>query len=125
MKVLAKKYYRVKGYPKVSEAHHTVTDNYIQADVYYTKGGYSYFSYKDTPRGYFISAVRIGRYTMKGGYEMESHTLFGGDGAKQMVKEVSRQTAKGDREALEFYEQNIDEFVRKVFPDLELEEEEE
>lgn len=124
MKVLAKKYYRVKGCPKASEAGYSVTDNYVQADVYYTKGGYSYFTYKDTPRGYFVSAVRIGRYTTDDGYEMESHTLFGGNGAKQLIKEVSRQTAKGDREALEFYEQNINEFVRKVFPDLEFEEEE-
>ena len=121
MKVLAKRYYHIKGCPKANEADYNVTDNYIEADVYYTKGGYSYFTYRDTPRGYFMSVSRIGRYDL-GGAIMEAQTLFG-SGYKQMIKEVSRQTAKGDRESVEVYERDIDEFIKSVFPDLELEEE--
>lgn len=120
MEILAKRYYHIKGCPKANDATFSVTDNYIEADVYYTKGGYSYFSYKNTPRGYFMSVSRIGRYDMNG-VMMESHS-FGAAGCKKMLKEVSRQTAKGNREAVEIYERDIAEFVKEVFPDLELEE---
>ena len=123
MKTLAKRYYHVIGCPKADEITHTINNNYVVADVYYDKGGYSYFSYKSTPRGYFMSVYRMGRYVTEDGYGMEVHTLFGNGGMKRMIKEVSRQTAKGDREAIEIYERDIEEFVREVFSDLELEEE--
>ena len=120
MKTIETKLYHIKGEPTEREAGWSTSDNYIEADVYYTKGGYSYFTYKNTPRGYFMSASKIGRYIVDK-IVMESRTL-GGEGYKEMIKEVARQTAKAESEAIEYFNANIDEFVRKAFPGLELEE---
>ena len=122
MKVLKRRLYHIVGYPKATETDRSY-NNYVEADVYYDKGGYSYFSYKAIPRGYYMSTSIMGRFTWEG-VAMESHT-FGGRGYKQTIKEVSRQTAKASHEAIEYYEKNIDEYVKNAFPDLELEFEEE
>lgn len=113
-------YYHIKGTPIASEADWGVNDNYIEADVYYTKGGYSYFTYKNTPRGYFMSVRKIGRYTANG-IEMVSRT-FGGEGYKALIKETARKSAKASSEAEEYFNENINEFIGNAFPGLELEE---
>lgn len=122
MKVLKRRFYRIVGCPKATETDRSY-NNYVEADVYYDKGGMSWFSYKVIPRGYYMSTSIMGRFT-SGGVAMESHTL-GGRGYKQTIKEVSRQTAKASREAIEYYEKNIDKYVKDAFSDLELEFEEE
>lgn len=119
MEKIETRYYHIKGTPTASEADWQTTGNYIEAEVYYTKGGYSYFTYKNTPRGYFISARKIGRYTTNG-IEMISRTL-GGEGYKALVKETARKSAKAASEAEEYFNKNIDAFIKNAFPELELE----
>lgn len=120
METIKQIYYHIKGTPTASEADWQTTGNYIEAEVYYTKGGYSYFTYKNTPRGYFISARKIGRYTTNG-IEMISRTL-GGEGYKALVKETARKSAKAASEAEEYFNENIDAFIANAFPGVELEE---
>lgn len=116
MKVIRTRYYHINGTPKASEVGlgHAKA-NYIKAEVYYDAGGYSYFTYKNNPRAYYISAVDIGR---GGGYE--SHTLFNDRGRKQMVTEVTRQSKKREAEALAYFNENIDEFVRRIYADVDI-----
>ena len=121
MKYIKEIYYHIKGTPKAEDAGMgTVRDNYVKADCYYDKGGYSYFTYKQTPRAYFISAHKIGRGKSSCGY-YESYQLFSDDGGKMLVREVARQTKKGEAEALAFFEENIGRLLERLYPDLELE----
>ena len=116
MKTIAKRYYHVNGTPTAEEAGINVPiGNYIKAEVYYDEGGYSYFTYKNHPRAYYISAVEIGR-----GGNYESHTLFSDTGRKQMICEVTRQSKKREAEALAYFEENIDEFVKRVYADRDI-----
>lgn len=120
MKTIQQRYYHIKGTPKAEDVGiSSVHDNYIKADVYYSEGGYSYFTYKNTPRGYFMSVHKVGRGKDSCGY-WESTALFANDGCKKMISEVNRQSKKREENALTYFEANIDNFLKAVFPDLEL-----
>ena len=123
METIAKRHYHIKGMPTKESATWQTVDNYIEADVYYTTGGFSYFSYKNTPRGYFMSVRKIGKYATDNGVIMEAR-LLGGDGRKKLIKEVARKSNKATEEAKKIFESEIDDLIAVVFPDLELELEE-
>lgn len=123
MNTIEKRFYHIKGMPKAEEADWQTNENYVEADVYYTKGGYSYFTYKNTPRGYFMSVHKIGRYTSDG-VAMESHTLFSGDGMKRLIKETTRSSKSAEQYAHDVYKAEIEDFLSQVYPGLELELEE-
>ena len=123
MNILQQRYYHIKGTPDADEiGMGSAKENYVKAEVYYSEGGYSYFTYKQTPRAYFMSVYKLGRGKDAAGY-WESHTLFGNDGAKKMVFEVNRQSKKKAEQAQEYFETNIEQFLKAVYPDLELERE--
>ena len=116
MKTIAKSSHAGNSTPTAEEAGINVPiGNYVKAEVYYDEGGYSYFTYKNHPRAYYISVVEIGR-----GGNYESHTLFSDTGRKQMVCEVTRQSKKREAEALAYFEENIDEFVKRVYADRDI-----
>lgn len=124
MKVIKTIFYHIEGTKKVDEIGLGSSEqNYVKAEVYYDEGGYSYFTYKNTPRAYFMSAVKIGRGRDSAG-TWESHTMFGSDGRKLLIEEVNRQSKKREADALAYFEANIDDFVAKVFPDLKVTREE-
>lgn len=124
MKILQKINYHIKGTPKMSEAPVGSADsNYLQAMVYYTEGGYSYLTYKNTPRGYLMSVVDV-QMSKKNGIVSVAHTLFNERGRKHMIKEVTRQSKKAEAEALEYFKANIVDFVNKAYPEHTIEEEE-
>ena len=52
MKTIAKRYYHIVGTQTAEEGGINTRYNYIKAEVYYDEGGYSYFTYRNTPRGY-------------------------------------------------------------------------
>ena len=70
-------------------------------------GGYSFFSYKQTQRGYYVCVMAVERRECAGGY-MEGYSLFGGDGIKQLVIPVDRQSKKAEASAMEMYESTRD-----------------
>lgn len=121
MKVLKTKYYHIKGTPDINEIGlGSAEQNYIKAECYYDEGGYSMFTYKQVPRAYYMSVYKLGRGKDRCGI-WESHALFGGDGCKLKLKEVKRQSRKAAEEALAYFDEQIDDFVSKAFPDLEIE----
>lgn len=123
MKNIKSIYYHIDGTPMAEEVGIGSTrENYVRADVYYSEGGYSFFTYKNTPRAYFMSVCKIGRGKDEHG-AWESMGVFSNGGAKMMLQEVTRQSKKREAEALAYFEEHIDEYVAKVFPELELEKE--
>lgn len=123
MKTIKTIYYHIKGEPKAEDVGIGSThENYIKAEVYYSEGGYSFFTYKNTPRAYFMSVHKIGRGKNEHG-AWESVGVFSNGGAKMLLEEVKRQSKKKEAEAVSFFDMNIDDYVAKVFPELELEKE--
>lgn len=123
MKTIKTYYYHIDGTEKAEEREMGNTSvNYVKADVYYSEGGVSMFTYKNTPRAYFISVHKVGRGKDSCGY-WESTAIFQNDGVKKMLFEVGRQSKKKEMEALEYFEKNIDEFANEAYPDLVLEKE--
>lgn len=123
MKNIKSIYYHIDGTPMAEEVGIGSTrENYVRADVYYSEGGYSYFTYKNTPRAYFMSVHMVGRGKDACGY-FESTAIFQNNGAKMLLQEVTRQSKKREAEALAYFEEHIDEYVAKIYPDLKLERE--
>lgn len=69
---------------------------HLSVELIYNKGGYSYFTYKEEQRGYYLHVTPVKRYT-RDGIQFESFTAF--TGVKQCVKTVSRKSAKAEQEA--------------------------
>lgn len=121
MKRIAERYYHIVG--TANEDDVKIGDsgtNYIKAEVYYSEGGVSMFTYKQTPRGYFMSVHKVGRGKDTYGY-WESTAIFDNGGARSLIAEVSRQSKKREAEALEYFEKNIDAYIKQIYPELETE----
>lgn len=70
---------------------------HIKLDLYYNLGGYNVFTYRQEPRGYYLSACPVERIDRGGGFIMEGFTAY--TGTKVLVKEVKRKSVKAEREA--------------------------
>lgn len=78
------------------EAHRIPTNiagKFIEVELYYSKGGYNVFTYKNESRGYY---VRICPITVE--RNMVSFIAF--SGTKVCIHECSRKSAKAEREAI-------------------------
>lgn len=77
---------------KTSHATH------LLIELRYNLGGINYFTYKQEPRGYYLSVSPV-KLEHRDGYTLESYTAF--TGTKYLVKEVTRKSAKAEKEAEE------------------------
>ena len=98
------RYYKIKG--NDSRATH------LKAEIYYSLGGTNVFTYKNEPRGYYMSISPVTREN-KGYCTMESYTAF--SGLKQCVLTVTRKSQKKMDEAIAYFEEHILEFMQNNF----------
>ena len=70
-----------------------IAGKFIEVELYYSKGGYNVFTYKNESRGYY---VRICPITVE--RNMVSFIAF--SGTKVCIHECSRKSAKAEREAI-------------------------
>lgn len=70
-----------------------VVGKFIEVELYYHKGGLNVFTYKQEARGYYVRVVPV---EVKG--NMVAFTAF--SGTKVCILEVSRKSAKAEREAV-------------------------
>ena len=82
-------------------------ENYLKVELYYSKGGMNYFTYRNEPRGYYISATPVERNGI-----MEGFTAF--TGIRKLVREVSRKSEKAEREAEATFETEAKELIEYV-----------
>lgn len=70
-----------------------IPGKFIEVELYYSKGGYNVFTYKNESRGYYVRVcpVKVER-------NMVSFIAF--SGMKLCVYECSRKSAKAEREAI-------------------------
>jgi hypothetical protein len=125
MKRIKEIYYHIDGTPTKEDAK-IISDkeNYIKATVYYSEGGFSYFTYKQTPRAYFLSAQPVTLAKAGEAGTMESLTMFNNNAFKIMIGEpVNRQSKKKEAEALNYFENNIDRILAENYTALTLEKE--
>ena len=88
---------------------------HIRVETYYSLGGYNYFTYRQERRGYYISVAPVERSEYAPGVVMERTTCF--SGYKALLKEVSRKSAKAEREAEAAAPQIREELIRRVMQD--------
>ena len=72
-------------------------NHFLRVELYYSLGGYNYFTYETDPRGYWVSVSPVERAD-----GWESFTLF--SGVKAIALECQRQSKKRETEALSLYE---------------------
>ena len=125
MKRIKEIYYHIDGTPTKEDAKIiSGKENYIKATVYYSEGGFSYFTYKQTPRAYFLSAQPVTLAKAGEAGTMESLTMFNNNAFKIMIGEpVNRQSKKKEAEALNYFENNIDRILAENYTALTLEKE--
>lgn len=95
-----------------------IAGKFIEVELYYSKGGYNVFTYKNESRGYY---VRICPITVE--RNMVSFIAF--SGTKLCVYECSRKSAKAEREAMaaanDEYRDLVSHLVSKIAHDNNLE----
>ena len=97
------RYYKVSNEPKVT---------HLKAEIYYSLGGMNYITSRVENRGYYISVSPVKREHDTYGI-MESYTAF--TGLKQCVLPVQRKSQKKLHEAIEYFENNILDFMNNYF----------
>ena len=122
MKRIKEIYYHIDGTPTKETADIIGSkENYIKATVYYSEGGFSYFTYKQTPRAYFLSAQPVTRANAGESGTMEKLTMFNNNAFKMMIGEpVTRQSKKKEADALHYFENNIDRILAENYTALTL-----
>lgn len=83
---------------------------HIKIEVRYEKGGLNYFTYKEEPRGVYVSISPVTLEDRPGGYQMESYTAF--SGTKFCVKELKRKSDKAVQEVAAKLEPKAEQIAR-------------
>ena len=84
---------------------------HIKIELRYNLGGTSWATYQPEKRGYYIHVTPVKRET-RDGYGLESFVAF--TGYKQLVKEVTRKSAKAEAQAEAAAADIIDIMVERV-----------
>lgn len=84
---------------------------HIKIELRYDLGGYNMFDYTPKKRGYYIHVMPVTRET-RDGYALETFTAY--TGYKQLVKEVTRKSAKAEAAAEAEAADIIDIMVERV-----------
>lgn len=77
----------------------------LKIEVYYDKGGMNYFTYKNEPRGYWLSMRQVERKVEDHGVVIESYGMF--SGAKAFLLEVKKKSDKAYERALVLAEEKL------------------
>ena len=83
---------------------------HIKVEVGYLKGGLNYFTYKEEPRGVYVSVSPVTLEDRPGGYQTESFTAF--SGFKTCVKELKRKSDKAVQEVAAKLEPKVEQIAR-------------
>ena len=81
----------------------------LKVSTFYSKGGTNFYTYKQEPRGYYLSVTRVVRKISESGLVSESCMMFTG-GKKRLLLEVKRQSPK----ALALAEEKAKEVMTEV-----------
>lgn len=84
---------------------------HLKCEVDYSLGGVNYFTYRNEPRGYYVHVSPVERREeIYGGRKIISEGYMCFSGVKQLVKAVSRKSAKAQAEA--------EKLAETIFPEL-------
>lgn len=79
---------------------------HLKIEVRYEKGGYNYFTYKEDPRGVYVSISPVTLEGRPGGYQMELYTV------KFCAKELKRKSDKAVQEVAAKLEPKAEQIAR-------------
>ena len=84
---------------------------HLECEVYYSKGGMNYFTYREEARGYYLMVTPV-KIERNNGYKSISFCAF--TGTKKLLKSVSRKSDKAQAEAEKIAENVFNELVEYV-----------
>jgi hypothetical protein len=105
---IQRRYYRITKNPSSD-----VKSTHLEAEVYYRLGGMNYFNSKVEQRGYVISVSPIER-------SRNCVSYVGWTGKKLCIIPAERKTKKKTEEALKYFEEHIEEFMKEHFGQYEV-----
>jgi len=82
--------------------------NVIECEIYYSKGGINYFTYRDEPRGYYFS---IQPYFIEDHGYCTSRSFSAFSGAKDIVLPCQRQSKKRYEEAKSMMDDLVERYL--------------
>ena len=86
-------------------------NKFLKCELYYSLGGMSYFTYKNEPRGYYLSVCPVEKWDSDG-VMMESFTAF--TGIKKCLVEVKRKSKSKEALAVSMIQWNLDDLIAEV-----------
>lgn len=84
---------------------------HIKIETSYSLGGMNLWTYRNEPRGYYLHVSPVER-SERNGIIMEGFMMF--SGIKKLLKEVSRKSAKAEREAEDLAAQDEKELISYI-----------
>ncbi len=95
---------------------------HVKMTVYYSKGGYNYFTSETNRRGYYVSITPVTIHFRDSGFMSEESVLMGGDsGGKLLIEETTRFNAKKMPEMVERGKELIVPFFEQMLAKYETE----
>lgn len=85
--------------------------NLLEVKTYYSLGGASFATYKNIPRGYYLSVTPVRQYEFDG-VQMISFTAF--TGVKQLILPCNRRSAKQETQAIALAREKQAEMIQHV-----------
>ena len=105
---IQRRYYRVIKNPPSD-----IKTTHLEAEVYYRLGGMNYYSSQVEQRGYVISVSPVER-------SRNCISYVGWTGKKLCIIPAERKSKKKASEALKYFEEHIEEFMRNHFGEYEI-----
>ena len=102
---------------RLYKVNNNTNATHLKAQIYYALGGSNMFTYENEARGYYVSVCPVKREE-RDGFTMESFIAF--TGLKQCVLPVQRKSAKKMSEAITYFEEHINEFIKNHFSEFEV-----
>lgn len=96
---------------KYLELERNNSATHMKVELYYSLGGYNYFTGRQEERGYYLSVSPVKR-EQRGGCMLESYAAF--SGLKFLMNPVKRRSAKQEAEAERIAAERMDALVRVV-----------
>ena len=97
----------------IKKEYKEIGNQTFEINIYYSLGGYNYFTHKDEQRGYYLSVtpVKLKKEKLPNGLEFTTKTTIAFSGVKELLLEVSRKSKKAIAKVLKL---TTDEKIKKL-----------
>ena len=85
---------------------------HLKVELYYSMGGWNYFTSQQEPRGYYLSVMPVKKWRSETGCTCEQFVAF--QGVRTLIKAVARKSKKAESEAIALAENKEQELIEHI-----------